>query len=74
MKLTSVIGETTRDVSCDEQMFLRLMDQEIVQVDNHYEVQLQLKSTDVTFPNSKSAAMNRLNSLKRRFISDKSFH
>ena len=33
-----------------------------------------LKSTDVTFPNNKSAAMKRLYSLKRRFIRDKSFH
>ena len=64
MRFTSVIGETTGDVSYDDQIFLRLMDQETVQVDNHYEVPLPLKSTDVTFPNKKSAAMKRLNSLK----------
>ena len=74
MRFTSVIGETTGDVSYDDQIFLRLMDQETVQVDNHYEVLLPLKSTDVTFPNNKSAAMKRLNSLKKRFIRDKSFH
>ena len=74
MRFTSVIGETTGDVSFDDQIFLRLMDQETVQVDNHYEVPLALKSTDVTFPNNKSAAMKRLNSLKRRFIRDKSFY
>ena len=67
MRFTSVIGETTGDVSFDDQIFLRIMDQETVQVDNHYEVPLPLKSTDVTFPN-KTAAMKRLNSLKRRFI------
>ena len=50
------------------------MDQETVQVDNHYEVLLPLESTDATFPNKNSAAMKRLNSLKRRFIRDKSFH
>ena len=49
------------------------MDEETVQVDNHYEVLLPLKSTDVTFLNNKSAAMKRLNSLERRFIRDKSF-
>ena len=49
------------------------MDQETVQVDNHYEVLLPLKSIDVTFPNNKSAAMKRLTSLKKRFIRDKSF-
>ena len=74
MRFTSVIGETTGDVSFDNQIFLRIMDQETVQVDNHYEVPLPLKSTDVTFPNNKSAAMKRLNSLKRRFIRDKSFY
>ena len=74
MRFTSVIGETTGDVSYDDQIFLRLMDQETVQVDNHYEVPLPLKSTDVTFPNNKSAAMKMLHSLKRRFIRDKSFH
>ena len=49
------------------------MDEETAQVDNHYEVLLPLKSTDVTFLNNKSAAMKRLNSLERRFIRDKSF-
>ena len=57
MRFTSVIAETAGDVSYDDQIFLRLMDQETVQVDNHYEVPLPLKSADVTFPNNKSAAM-----------------
>ena len=74
MRFTSVIGETREDVSFDNQIFLRLMDQETVQVDNHYEVLLPLKSTNVTFPNNKLAAMKKLNSLKRRFIRDKSLH
>ena len=74
MRFTSVIPETAGDVSYDDQILLRLMDQETVQVDNRYEVPLPLKSTDVTFPNNKSAAMKRLNSLKRRFIRDKLFH
>ena len=38
MRFTSVIGETTGDVSYDDQIFLRLIDQETVQVYNHYEV------------------------------------
>ena len=46
MRLTSVIGETTGDMSYNDQIFLRLMDQETVQVDNHYEVPLPLKSTE----------------------------
>ena len=50
------------------------MDQETVQVENRYEFPLPLKSTDFTFPNTKYAAMKTLNSLKRRFIRDKSFH
>ena len=50
------------------------MVQETVHVDNHSEVLVPLKSTDVTFPNNKSAAMKRLNSSKKRFIRDKSFH
>ena len=74
MRFTSVIGETTGDVSFDDQIFLRIVDQETVQVDNQYEVPLPLKSTDVTFSNNKFAAMKRLNSLKRRFIRDKSFY
>ena len=74
MRFTSVVGETTESVSYDGQIFLRLMGQETLQVDNHYEVPLPLKSTVVTFPNNKSAAMKRLKSLKRRFIRDKSFH
>ena len=71
---TSFIGETTGEMFYDDQIFSRLMDQETVQVDNHCEVPLPLKSTDVTFRNNKSAAMKRLNSLKKRFIRDKSFH
>ena len=38
MRFTSVIGETTGHVSYDNQIFLRLMDQETVQVYNHYKV------------------------------------
>ena len=38
MRFTSVVGETTENVSYDGQIFLRLMDQETLQVDNHYEV------------------------------------
>ena len=74
MRFTSVIGERSGYVSYDDQIFLRSMDQETAQVDNHYEVSLPLKSTDVTFPSNKSAAMKMLNSLKKRFIRDKSFH
>ena len=50
------------------------MDQGTVEVGSHYEVPLPLKSAYVTFPNNRSAAMKRLNFLKRRFIRDKSFH
>ena len=74
MRFTSIIGESTGDVLNDDQILLRLMDQETVQVDNRYEIPLLLKSTDVTFLNKNSAAMKRLNSLKRRFIRDKSYH
>ena len=74
MRITSVVGETTADVSYEDQIFLRLMDQETVHVDNHYEVLLPIKSTDVTFPKNKYAAMKTLNSLKRRSIRDKSFY
>ena len=49
------------------------MDQETIQVGNHYKVLLPLKSTDVTFPNNKSTAMKWLNS-EESFIRDKSFH
>ena len=66
MRFTSVIGETTGDVSFDDQIFLRIMDQETVQVDNHYEVPLPLKSTDVPFPNSKSTATNLAQILSQR--------
>ena len=63
----SIIGETAEDVA------LRLMDQETVQVGNHYEVPLPLKLTDFAFPNNTFAATKRLNCLKARFIRDKSF-
>ena len=63
----SIIGETAEDVA------LRLMDQETVQVGNHYEVPLPLKLTDFAFPNNTFVATKRLNCLKARFIRDKSF-
>ena len=47
MRFTSVTGETAGDVSYDNQIFLRLMGQEAVQVDSHYEVPLPLKLTDL---------------------------
>ena len=51
-------------MSYDNQIFLRLKGEETVQVDNHFEVPLPLKSKDVTFPNNKSAAMKRLHFMK----------
>ena len=74
MRFTSVIGETAGVVSYDDHIFLRSMDQETVQVDNHYKVPLPIKLSYVTFPNNKFAAIKKLNSLKRRFIRDKLFH
>ena len=74
MRFTIVIGETTGDMSCDDHIFFRLMDQETVQVDNHGKFQLPFKSTDVTFPSNTSAALKMLNSSKGRSIRDSLFH
>ena len=65
MRFTSVIEETAEDASFDQQVLLRLIDQETVQVNNHYEVLLPLKSTDVT---------KRINCLRKRFIRYKLFY
>ena len=52
---TSVIWETLGDILHDDQTFLRPTDQKTIQANNHYQVPLPLKSTDVTYLNNKSA-------------------
>ena len=56
MRFTGVISKMLGDVPYDDQVFLRLMEQETAYVNNLYEALLPLNSTDVTFPNNKSAA------------------
>ena len=65
-KFSSIIGEALREVSSDDKIFLKLMDQETVQVSNDYQVPLPLKSPDINFPNNKSVAMKKLSNLHEK--------
>ena len=65
-KFSSIIGEALREVSYDDQIFLKLMDQETVQVSNHYQVPLPLKSPDVNFSNNKSVTKKKLSNLHEK--------
>ena len=74
VKFNSIIGETLREVSYDDQQFLQLMDRETVRVNNHYVVPLPLKSNDVKFPNNRVSALKRLNCLQRKLSKDDNFY
>ena len=74
VKFSTIIGETLGEISHDDQQFLKLMDQETIQVDGHYVVPLPLKSKDVNLPNNRVLALKRLNCLHIRFLRDDHFY
>ena len=54
-------------LSKNNRRFLDLMGQNTVKVDGHYELLLTLKDEDIRLSNNRTAAMKRLESLRRKF-------
>ena len=64
---TNKISINYDKLSRNDRRFLDLMDQKAIKVDGHYELLLPLKDEDIRLPNNRTAAMKRLESLRRKF-------
>ena len=54
--------------------FLELMEREAVKIDGHYQLPLPLKDKELVLPNNRMAAINRMQSLEKRFERDEPFY
>lgn len=66
--------EEQAGLSREDQRFLELVNSSVNQVDGHYQLLLPLRNRDISMPNNKKVAEQRLCSLKRRFQKDPVFH
>ena len=74
VKFSNIIDERLEKISHDDQQFLKLMNQETIQVDGHFAVPLLLKSKYVNLPNKRGLALKRLNCVQRKLLKDEHFY
>ena len=67
------LSEFKNDISIEDQRFLKVMKENTVLVNGHYQIPLPLKVPDVKFPNNRKQAEKRLEGLEKRFKRDQKF-
>ena len=55
------------DISIEDQRFLKVMKENIVLVNDHYQIPIVLKDPDVNFPNNRKQAEKQLQGLEKWF-------
>ena len=60
--------------SKNDRRLLELMEREVIKIDGHYQISLQLKDKELVLPNNRMAAMERMQSLKKSFVRDEPFY
>ncbi len=63
-----------REMSREDKQFMKIVDESAKIVDGHYSLKLPFKNQDVSLPNNRQIAEQRLDSLKRKFKRDPVFH
>ena len=66
-KNKSIIELDAEEISSNDMKFIKLMNQEVKQVDGHYQLPLPLKDPNIKLPNNRKQAERRLESIKWRF-------
>ena len=56
-----------------EDKFLKIMEDQVVKVENHYETPLPLRNSEMTLPNNRVMAEKRAHYLKRKFQKDEQY-
>ena len=66
--------EEKREMSIEDKQFLKSVEDSTTIVNGHYSFRLPFRSHDVSLPNNRQVAEQRLWSLKRKFLKNASFH
>ena len=66
--------EDKKEMSIEDKQFLKIVEDSATMVDGHYSFKLPFRSHDVSLPNNRQVAEQRLLSLKRKFLKNASFH
>ena len=64
------LSEFRNGISIENLKFLKVMKENTVLVNGHYQISLPLKDSDVNFPNNRKQAGKRLEGLEKRFKRD----
>ena len=64
------LSEFRNGISIENLKFLKVMKENTVLVNGHYQIPLPLKDPDVNFPNNRKQAAKRLEGLEKRFKRD----
>ena len=67
------ICDALQEVSYEDKKFIKMMNEETVEIGWHYQTPLPFRSKEVHFPNNRRLAESRLNGMKRRILGDKQF-
>ena len=60
--------------SKNDRRLLELTEREVIKIDGHYQIPVQLKDKELVLPNNRMAAMERMQSLKKSFVRDEPFY
>ena len=64
------LSEFRNGISIENQKFLKVMKENTILVNGHYQIPLPLKDPDVNFRNNRKQAAKRLEGLEKRFKRD----
>ena len=67
------LSEFKNGILIEDQKFLKVMKENTVLVNGHYQIPFPLKVPDVKFPNNRKQAEKRLEGLEKRFKRDQKF-
>ena len=73
LKNDITLSEFKNGISIEDQKFLKVMKENTVLVNSHYQIPPPLKDSDVKFPDNRKQAEKRLEGLEKRFKRDQKF-
>ena len=72
-KLKYLMTNRLDEISYEHKKFLKIMEDRVVKVGNHYETPLPLRNPEITLPNNKVMAEKQAHYQKRKFQDDKQY-
>lgn len=62
------------EMSSEDRQFIESVSRSVKLNEGHYSISLPLKKKDMTFPNNRAVAVQRVERLKRRLLRNQGFH